>query len=245
VSAALAIGLGGAIAAAAPRDPGPPPEVAAAPVHAKPVAPGVRLTVHVFPAGNARGARPSPAGDICLDGDQSGHARFAGARREGLTMRIDGTFAPSGVAASAPAAIDRSLDAWDAVIPGDYFTASHGAGPRGPAQDGTNVIGWARLVPKTTLAAAWTYTDAATNRVLEADVFFNTQQPWGVLSACNSASAYDVEGVGTHEVGHILGLEHVSDAARVATMYPSAPRGEIRKRTLTSGDAAGALAALE
>jgi hypothetical protein len=248
VSIALAIGLGALIAVGVVQgSPGQAPEVSAVPVQARPVAPGVRLTVHVFPARNGRGGgRPAPSGDVCLDGDQGGYALFAGAKQDGMSLLLDNSYAPAAVSSSAPGAVTRSLGTWDAVIPGSYFSVQQtSAAPKRPARDGVNVIGWARLVPRNTLAAAWTYTDAATGRVLEADIFFNTSQSWGVLSGCNSVSSFDVENVGTHEVGHILGLEHVSDAAKMATMYPSAPAGEVKKRTLTAGDVAGATAALE
>ena len=49
-----------------------------------------------------------------------------------------------------------------------------------------------------------------------------------------------MENVGTHEVGHVVGLGHLEDANAMATMYPSAPKGEIKKRSLTTGDRDGA-----
>lgn len=247
VSVAIALGLGALLAGAAGQGaPGQAPEIQAIAVRGKPVAPGVKLTVHVFPANNGRGGRPVPSGDVCLDGEQGGYALFAKAKQGGLALLLDNSFAPASVVSSAPDAIERSLATWDAAIPGSYFSGLRtSAAPKSPGKDGTNVIGWARLVPKSTLAAAWTYTDASTGRVLEADIFYNTSHTWGVLTGCNSPSAFDVENIGTHEVGHILGLDHVSDAAKMATMYPSAPSGEIKKRTLTGGDVAGVAEALE
>ena len=109
------------------------------------------------------------------------------------------------------------------------------------------MVGWARLVPKNVLAATWTYTDLK-GRVTGADVFYNTSQKWSVLSGpndgCNSESRFDIENIGTHEFGHVLGLDHVSDPGKQATMYPSAPAGEVRKRTLTTGDVFGVQASL-
>ena len=100
-------------------------------------------------------------------------------------------------------------------------------------------------MPPKALAAARVWTDDATGRVLEADVFFNTKHPWDVFTACPSgAGAYEVGNVAAHELGHTLALDHVSDPGKQATMYPSASLDEVRKRTLTAGDAAGFQAAL-
>lgn len=43
----------------------------------------------------------------------------------------------------------------------------------------------------------------------------------------------------------MLALDHIEDSGAKATMYPSAPRGETLKRTLTQGDAVGAQAVVE
>ena len=62
---------------------------------------------------------------------------------------------------------------------------------------------------KIVLAAAWVWTDADDN-VVQADVFFNAFHKWGVLSACDEPGKYDVGNVGTHEFGHVVGLDHLS-----------------------------------
>ena len=246
-SAALALGVAALAAGVAGATGGGPPEFTPVPVHDKVVGKGLRLTVHVFPAApERRDGRPAPVAPSCTDGDQSGHAHFAGAKLGGMVYRLDNTFAPSAVRASAPDAITAGFEAWDAVIAGDYFNVQRDdSAADAPVKDGVNAVGWARLNPKGTLATAYTWTDAATGRVVESDVFFSTRHTWGVLSGCNASSAYDIQNIGTHEAGHVLGLDHVSDANRMATMYPSAPGGEVKKLTLTAGDIAGAAAALE
>ena len=253
-SVAVVLGLGALVATGAGASgQGSPPELRPVPVQGKLIAPGVKLTVHVFPAAHAPGkgrggpkGPPSPSDDICTDGDQGTYSLFAKAKQGGMTFKLDNTFAPSALQGTAPAAIGAAFDAWDGAIGGNYFDVQRDdAAPAAPSKDGVNVVGWAKLRPKNTLAAAWTYTDAATGRVLQADVFFNTGHSWGVLSGCNAAAAFDIQNIATHEVGHVLALEHVSDTAKVATMYPSAPSGEIKKRTLTAGDVAGVTASLQ
>lgn len=63
---------------------------------------------------------------------------------------------------------------------------------------------------------------------------------WEVLGGCGG-SKFDVEAICTHEAGHLIGLGHLSDDCKTATMYHSASKGEIKKQTLTEGDRDGAI----
>ena len=242
ISAAAAAGLGviAALGLAAGPQGGGPPELRPVHVQGKTIAPGVKMTVHVFYGKkNGPGGRPAPSGDACTANvdTQTAYASFGKAQTVRMDFRLDDTFAPDSRFATA---VGRSFDTWNAAIGGSsYFTTSPGVAEGGPSDDGVNVVGWARLVPKNVLAATWTYTDAATGRVTGADVFYNTSQKWSVLSGCNSESRFDIENIGTHELGHVLALDHVSDPGKQATMYPSAPAGEVKKRSLTDGDILG------
>ena len=93
------------------------------------------------------------------------------------------------------------------------------------------------------LAATWTWTNSS-NTVTGADTFFNTNFTFGISATCNAVSTSELGDIITHEIGHTIGLGHVNDSQAMATMYPSAPAGETRKRTLTTGDKNGFLAAL-
>ena len=196
------------------------------------------LCVHVYPVPDH--ARPT-AGDCCDDQNtQTGFAQFAGAKLGDLSFNFNAANVPSNLTATAETAIRHSMDPWNDVR-ADYLRLAGSGGAAGPALDGTNTVGWLNMVPPSTLAATWT--DDATGRIVQADVFFNTRHDWAVHGDCDSTSgSFDVVNVGVHEFGHTVALSHVNN--QFATMAPTASRGEIRKITLTTGDAAGFAASL-
>jgi hypothetical protein len=99
----------------------------------------------------------------------------------------------------------------------------------------------------------WQYTDGAiaitttsfsprTGQILDSDIELNT--PSYIFTTVDSPAcvrgseavtciATDVQNTMTHEIGHLLGLAHISDPA--STMNPRAVTGELIKRTLDSG----------
>ena len=111
--------------------------------------------------------------------------RFATANPSGLTFNVYNASIPINRAA-ALGAIGASFNAWDSVDPTQqYFTVNSTGGPARPALDGNNSVGWVNIVPKTTLTAAWVWTDA-TGAVTEADIYFNGFHKWGVFATCNA-----------------------------------------------------------
>lgn len=235
-----------------------PPEdvVEARPVRAMPVPgrPGVRLWVFVFPehkpGHNPGGGKPTPKPSPtpsedpkCADGDQTTAVpQFANANPDGLTFNINDGSIPIDKAA-ANGAISGSFSTWDAVdTSSTYFTVNPTGGASRPELDDNNTVGWVRIVPRNVLAAAWVWTDVR-NTIIEADVFYNDFHKWAVFTECDAEGKYEVGNIGTHEFGHVVGLDHLSDPDGYATMYPTASKGEVRKRTLTQGDGAGYVAA--
>lgn len=157
-------------------------------------------------------------------------------------------------AAQLQAAMGRAFSTW-ASVPRvaitHSFTGFTGAEPF--AADGINVIGFrARPELDRTLAAATFEFDEVTGQILESDIFFNTTFKWSVASA-GQAERFDLESVGLHEVGHLLGMGHSAlgetevrstGGRRVlgkrAVMFPIAyPAGNIEDRTLEADDRAG------
>jgi len=98
----------------------------------------------------------------------------------------------------------------------------------------------------------YTYTCGGSNpsgvlvaQIIDADVTFNPQfcfstsqsPPASFLATCPSGTAYDIQAIGTHEVGHMLGLDH--SGLGHATMFPFGDSGTGAQRSLGVDDAAG------
>jgi hypothetical protein len=150
-------------------------------------------------------------------------------------------------------AVSRAFSSW-AGVPNVSITHSFigftGAEPF--SADGASVIGFrSRPELERTLAAAIFELDEITGDIIESDIFFNTAFVWSVAPA-GQADRYDLESVGVHEIGHLLGLGHSAlgetevrpTGRRVlgkrAVMFPIAyPPGNIEDRTLEADDRAG------
>jgi hypothetical protein len=151
-------------------------------------------------------------------------------------------------------AVARAFSSW-AGVPNVSLTHSFvgftGAEPF--SADGASVIGFrSRPDLDRTLAATTFEIDTVTGAIIESDIFFNTAFIWSVAPA-GQVDRYDVESVGLHEIGHLLGLGHSAFGeteirpsggrrvlAKRAVMFPIAyPPGNIEDRTLEADDIAG------
>ena len=222
--------------------------ITAEPVHGVTVGPGKKLWVFVFPAKGGNGGGRKPPKDEqqneqpscpgqCDDDDLNvGFAKLGfKIPSEGLAFDINENSIPNDTSAAVDAILE-SFNAWESAgnVPLSSFSYPSDAASM-PAADGRDTIGWVRIVPRSTLAATWVWTQDGI--VVDVDIFYNRFHEWGTLNCGDDI--FDIQNVGTHEVGHVIGLGHVSDDCKTATMYPSAPKGEVKKRTLTIGDTDG------
>lgn len=205
------------------------------PVEGRDVGGGTKLWVFVTPHRTHDG---SSGPNQCADGDQDGTLpQFANPKASSLTFSINRDSIPSYLDKDAVSgAVKAGFGAWDAVNAGPYFIVNNFGGKPRPQADRVNSVGW-RKMSAGTLAATWVWMDGSGN-VAQADIFYNTLYGWALLAACDATSnSMDIQEVGAHEVGHALGKSHLSDEHQHATMFPSAWPGEIKKRTLTTGEA--------
>jgi hypothetical protein len=210
--------------------------IAATPVNGEAVGHGLKLWVHVF---YAKGGGGGGGGSVnCMDTNtQTGYATpFA--KAGAITLAANPTTFPTSLTATKiENALSLSALTWNQAAGSPLLSVTFSGTATAPSRDGTSELGWARLAPKNVLAATWTWMNAS-NQVVEADLFYNNSWNWDTFASCPSTATghFDVADIGTHEMGHVLGLNHLSDSGAQATMYPSAPADEIRKTTLTAGD---------
>jgi hypothetical protein len=80
--------------------------------------------------------------------------------------------------------------------------------------------------------------EGSSNYIDDADVYLNQRYDYTSSREPDGCSGeYDIDGIMTHETGHIIGLGHSSVAG--ATMYPSVAACDFSPRTLSSDDVAG------
>jgi len=187
----------------------------------------------------------------------SGSARFretaSGARQRWTSESATVTLDPSldAVDPHAKDAVRNAFGTWasgvDALPPLAFDSRRE---PGVPARDGVNLVLYGPITVKgheNDLAITIGYMDANSGEILEADVVFNSNHSFGVLSppakqenddsyspmSCNDK--YDLQNVATHETGHFFGLGEDTEDSR-ATMYLRSNPCQTHKRELTEAD---------
>jgi hypothetical protein len=137
-----------------------------------------------------------------------------------VAMNYDGANEPS-TADSIQGEIEAAMGTWNAV--GSNLSFDPALGSSGLACpslvkeckgkqffDQQNDIAWVNLRESSTLAVTWSGTQSD-----EADMAFNTDHSWST----DGTAAYDIQTVALHELGHVAGIGHSTEAG--AIMLPT------------------------
>ncbi len=138
------------------------------------------------------------------------------------------------------------FETWMEVHAGPEFVYAGTIDVKQPGDDCFNVIffvqdpmEWMEMFhqeDETAMAMTRTYVDQSA-RIVGFDLAFNDGHYDFTNTDDLNEVVTDYANTLTHEIGHVLGLDH-SDVPE-AVMYPTAPEGEISKRTLSDDDRAG------
>lgn len=139
------------------------------------------------------------------------------------TFRLNST-----LPTSFPDALRRAAASWTAA--GSQFKFLEDA-------MSNNVVSLAPISTANVLAQTRISYSPSTNTLISFTLTFNSAYQWTNTGA---PGTFDIEGVGAHELGHALGLDHPADASCAEqTMWFSSTSGETKKRTLENGDKEG------
>jgi hypothetical protein len=153
---------------------------------------------------------------------------------DSATYYINTSGGPSETVSAIQAAMqtwtDVAASSFSFVYGGTTASTAHGS------NNGMNLVNFAPMGTSGTLAvnSFWFYTNG---QLIDSDIQFNTSYPWGTDG---SAGVFDVQNVGTHELGHSLSLADLYGSADTEkTMYGYSSAGETKQRTLDQDDIDG------
>jgi hypothetical protein len=136
------------------------------------------------------------------------------------------------------AAFTTSIGTWDSGTSRALFGARTIDTTAGYSLDGKNTLFFGSTLGSGTIAQTTTWYYTISRQIVEFDIEYNNIFQWGDASI--DASKMDLEGIGTHELGHGIGLADLyTTSCRDVTMFGYSTEGEFKKRTLESGDLTG------
>ena len=234
---ALTFGLVSSALAAPAADSGPPVSNKIAFVHGADEA----AAKHAPPAKPAKSAKEwyKYSGIHWADSDIPVRYRVNGGGNDEWLTGLQAAFAAWEADDASYIEFDRTDVSWTGV-PSSFV----GEG----TSNGFNEVGWASLSSSYPGAIAVTMIWYGSDKhVVEVDTAMNTDLPWTQNSVTGDPDTqtgdlgyFDVQDIMTHEAGHwLMLLDLYVKAASEQTMYGYGSKGELKARSLESGDLAG------
>ncbi|MDO8509139.1 MAG: hypothetical protein Q7S27_05650 [Nanoarchaeota archaeon] len=135
--------------------------------------------------------------------------------------------------------LSSSAEKWDNATSKELFNNSYQVdyNTQPGVRDSKNTLGFGNYGDNNVIAVTSLWV-SNTGAIVEADVLFNTLYTWGDASI--DPSLMDLDNIGTHELGHTVGMGDVYNSACLSvTMFGYSGTGDIEKRTLESADITG------
>lgn len=95
---------------------------------------------------------------------------------------------------------------------------------------------WDGLECTEAIACTTVVTKRAAGEIIDADIDLNLHDYQFVLDPLEGSSAFDLQSVLTHEIGHMVGLDHTQQEHADAVMWPYADWGEEGTRRMLTQD---------
>lgn len=215
--------------------------------------------VHYPQGAPARGGVPGAPGNKDKTGDKEWY-KYSGIHWDIASLpveyKVNADFDETG---TFLAGIQNAFQVWE-DDPGSYINFEYDATPFSGlpssligegSMNTANEISWAPLSAEYPNAIAITivWYNSFTGLISEVDMAMNIDLPWtqASLSAGTDPDTvsgdpgyFDVQNIATHEAGHWLMLNDIyNKPAGDQTMYGIGAKGELKKRSLESGDLAG------
>jgi len=176
-------------------------------------------------------------------------ARWANGRAEYYIKDIPAEF---------ESAIESSFSAWADISGIDLRFTAKGVGSAGQSRDGKNTLQWVTdnwtslsfRPPSNALAVTLSSFNGESGLVIDADIYFNAVEfGWANVEGPEDEGFVDVENIATHEIGHMIGLDHSSvnyyendPELAEATMFYASGSGETSRREPKADDIRGVTA---